>query len=168
MILDYGSVLNYSRRDISENQEYDVFELKSSNHSKELFTFLADNSTVEWDLATGGWIASGAEIDYLTTSHSEGTDYGISDLLEKQLSKGYCLLHLYHNHPNGAAFPSGLGYGIWPGHRKGDKQHAVDVSRVFGDAVRFSIYTSAKKQFTSYGPNSSIADFLELYDFHGR
>ena len=168
LIFDYGTIINHSQRESDDRIKYDVYELKGTPFTKDLFTFLADNSSVEWNLATGGWVASGTDIHYLTTSHSEGTEVGIISLIETQLSKGYNLLHLYHNHPKGTTFPSGLGYGIYPWLGKGDKQHAEDITRLFGNNVRFSIYSSNIKQFISYGPDSSIADFPEFWKFHGN
>ncbi len=168
LIFDYGTVLSHSLRGCDDENKFDIYELKGTPLTKELFTFLADNSSVEWNLATGGWVASAADIHYLTTSHSENTEVGIIYLIETQLSKGYNLLHLYHNHPKGTTFPSGLGYGILSGLGKGDKQHAEDITRLFGNNVRFSIYSSNKKQFISYGPNSSISDFPEFWIYHGN
>ena len=166
LILDYGTVRSHSHRNISEEKEYDLFELNSNGRSEEVFTFLADNTSVEWSLATGGWIASGTDIDYLTTSHDEAKESGIVSLMVNQLFKGYKLLHLYHSHTNGSAFPSGLGYGFIDNAISGDKQHAQDVTRIFGNKVGFSIYIPDNKHFVSYGPNSSFADFPEYWDFH--
>ena len=166
LILPYGTVVNYFNRENSKKEEYDVFELTGNSQTKQLFTFLADNTSVEWNLATGGWIASGAYLDYLTTSHNDDKELGIVSLIDDQLSKGYYLLNLYHNHPDNSSFPSGLGYKIFGDFEPGDKQHAQWVSQLFGDKVRFSIYVSNKKQFVSYGPNSSLADFPEFWDFH--
>lgn len=168
LILGYGTVVSFSQRETKDKEKYDIFELTGSPQTKDLFTFLADNTSVEWNLATGGWIASGTYNDYITTSHSKGNEIGIVSLIENQLSKGYYLLHLYHNHTNGSAFPSGLGYNVYDGFEMGDKQHAGWVSSIFGDDVRFSIYVPNKKQFVSYGPNSTIADFPEFWDFHSK
>ena len=72
---------------------FDQYETKGDDKSKDLFEFVAKNTSVEWSLTGVGKEAEGKNI--LTTSHLEGSDIGGGYLL----AYGYSIRSHVHSHP---------------------------------------------------------------------
>ncbi|MCH6202198.1 hypothetical protein MMU07_21655, partial [Aquiflexum sp. LQ15W] len=116
---DYGTVEShrsqsgtYQKRnaDGTRSEEVttiDIFKVRGDDNGTQLFEFLADNTSVEWSQAKTG-IEGDKGLNFLTTGHVEYTEPGIAALINGQLSEGYTIRELNHNHPGGTAIPSGL------------------------------------------------------------
>jgi RHS repeat-associated protein len=85
----------------------DIFKVRGDDNGTQLFEFFADNTSVEWSQAKTG-IEGDKGLNFLTTGHIEYTEPGIAALINGQLSGGYTIRELNHNHPGGTAVPSGI------------------------------------------------------------
>ncbi|MGE0930844.1 JAB-like toxin 1 domain-containing protein [Peijinzhouia sedimentorum] len=116
---DYGTVEShrsqsgtYQKRnaDGTRSEEVttiDIFKVRGDDNGTQLFEFFADNTSVEWSQAKTG-IEGDKGLNFLTTGHIEYTESGIAVLINGQLSGGYTIRELNHNHPGGTAVPSGI------------------------------------------------------------
>ena len=86
---------------------YDVYQVRGDNNGSQLFEFMAQNTSVEWSQAKTG-IEGDNGLNFLTTSHMEKSEHGMTQLYNGQLRNGYSIRELIHNHPSNKARPSGL------------------------------------------------------------
>lgn len=123
----------------SENVSRDHYEIKGKSVDKSvgLFKFLSKNTNVEWQL-TKGIDAAGNKLGVLATSHQEGRISGGSNLVHWYIdNKAFIPYANYHNHPNGAAYPSG---------EAGDRGSASEVrSKIPFPITKFYVFTSTPK-----------------------
>ena len=83
----------------------DIFKIRGDDNGKQLFEFFADNTNVEWGHAMTG-IAGDKGLNFITTGHDEGSEPGMTALLNGQLKYGYTVREINHSHPNGNYSPS--------------------------------------------------------------
>lgn len=139
----------------------DIFKIRGDKNGTKLFEFLADNTNVEWSQAKTG-VEGDKGLDFLTTGHIDYAEPGMSGLINKQLSGGYTIRELNHNHPNGTAIPSGI-----PGltGKSGDVLFAKAVTEWYKKAYpnrsgspTYNIYIKGKI-YTPYSKNSKRQDY---------
>ena len=116
---DYGTIEShrpqsgiYQKRnaDSTRSEEVttiDILKVRGDENGTKLFEFFADNTSVEWNQAKTG-VEGNKGLNFLTTGHIEYTEPGIAALINGQLSGGYTIRELNHNHPSGTAVPSGI------------------------------------------------------------
>ena len=160
----------YGAYDINGNKlgNYDVYKIRGDANGTKIFEFLSYYTMVEWSLAKTG-IAGDDALNFLTTSHEEATDYGMTPLYRTQLFDRYTLRKMIHNHPSGTAYPSGsfdrkdqygnvtARTGEW-----GDVHFSRIVTNGQGinhwGVPEFEIYLKPdethEKRYIKYGPNS--------------
>ena len=111
----YGTV--ESQRSISYSPDgkttdtYDVYQVRGDENGTKLFEFLGEHVTgskthVEISEAKTG-IAGKHGLNFITTSHTRNSEFGMSHLFTSQLYNGYTIRELNHTHPNGRGTPSG-------------------------------------------------------------
>ncbi len=144
--------------------DIDINKIRGDFESEALFTFMADNTNVEWnEIKTGE--SGGSGLGFLTTGHREGQNPGLNDLLRGQLINDYTIREINHNHPKGSSYPSGsfnaeingqmLGAGEW-----GDVKTAANIQDWYNRAypnrsgiIEFNVYTT-KNGFKAYDRNT--------------
>lgn len=121
---------------------------------------MATNTTVEWSQAMTG-VAGDKGLSFVTTSHAQATERGISYLYSGQLYSGYTIREMNHSHPGNTAYPSGsfvhpsigAGVGDW-----GDVgfSRSITNNRQANrlNISTFNIYLPGSKSYINYGPNS--------------
>jgi RHS repeat-associated protein len=155
---EYGTVTHQARKTLS-GKDYDSYKLKGDAKSTELFEFVASNTDVEWSHAKLG-IAGNKGLNYLTTSHEEEFENGMSELLYNQLRFGYSLREINHSHPGNVDYPSGsFDYkgkktGEW-----GDVGFAKWNNAIFGSKVKFNIFTPKDGKYIPYSAKSKLKDY---------
>ena len=170
---DYGTVEShrsqsgtYQKRnaDGTRSEEVttiDIFKVRGDNNGTQLFEFFADNTSVEWSQAKTG-IEGDKGLNFLTTGHIEYTEPGIAALINGQLSGGYTIRELNHNHPGGTAVPSGI-----PGltGSSGDVSFAKTVTEWYKKAYpnrssspTYNIYITGKG-YIPYSKDSKKEDY---------
>ncbi len=168
---EYGTVeshryISYFNEEKKAKDTYDVYQVRGDDNGTKLFEFMATHTNVEWSQAkTGEGGYNG--LNFLTTAHDKGSEYGMSNLYSTQLFKGYTIRELIHNHPSNKLIPSGLDKsknGI-PARKWGDIKFSIDIVkdrllRGYNLPV-FKIYSSKNNSYISYGPNSQKTDFIQ-------
>ena len=96
---------------------YDQYEISNDQQAQNIFSFVANNSVVEWSLSSLDIFNSRDHqpINYLTTSHEYGMEYGGIDLFEKLTTSSYHLINYrinQHSHTNGSTVVSHGDVGI--------------------------------------------------------
>lgn len=114
---DYGTI--ESQRNIIYSPDnkttdlIDIYKVRGDDNGMNLFRFFADNITnspskVEFSLAQTG-IKGNKGLNFITTSHQNSIESGMSQLLVVQLFNGYTIRTLTHSHPKSPeASPSDL------------------------------------------------------------
>ena len=171
---DYGTVISQRSISFSPKQAlkepeykvidtYDVYKIRGDEQGTQLFEFLSQNTSVEWSQAMTG-IAGDKGLDFVTTSHMNKHELGMTYLLNGQLFNGYTIRELSHSHPSNTDYPSGsfdhkdLRIGEW-----GDVSFARSITDYF-KAKRsiiptFKIFLPASKSYIGYGPDSKRSDY---------
>lgn len=120
-----------------------------------MFEFLSQKTKVEWGHAKLG-VEGDNGLNYLTSSHKESSEAGMTKLINGQLRHGYTAREFNHSHPRNTPIPSGI-----PGltGETGDILWAKQASKIFGNNVKYNIFTPKDSKYISYGPKSTITDF---------
>lgn len=145
--MDYGTVVSYN-----DNTNYDVYTIDGDDKGKMVFEFLADNTSVEWGQIKTGQRETG--LNFLTTSHIEDTEYGISDLFINKLVDIY-IREIIHSHPSGNEAPSGITI-------DGDIQNVAFRNKLYkkSNIIDNYIYLPLTGSYIKYNENSRIEDFI--------
>ena len=120
--------------------KYDVFKIRGDDKAKNLFEFVAKNSKVEWSRSMVG-VEGDNGLNYLTTTHLEGTDYGAGSLYNTQLFS-YTYRGNDHSHDNNTTTIS-----------YGDVQFATEIQKLHPNA-KFNIFTPNDGKYTPFDKNS--------------
>ncbi|MCL1942378.1 MAG: hypothetical protein FWF54_02355 [Candidatus Azobacteroides sp.] len=162
----YGTVsqsmvtITYKNR---KGWSYDLYSVKGIDNADALFTFMANNTNVEFSLGIFGKEKGGETSNFITTTHQGTTEGGMRDVYMKQFMAGNVMMENMHNHPAiyDAPYPSGLP-DISSG-RTGDVPFAKSVvdntKRISAITPIFWIYDPKTGQKIPYGPNSVKSDF---------
>ena len=156
LTLEYGTILSYATdQTLSDDISYDYYNIIGSSEAQNIFEFLAKNTEVEWGL----FLLNTNSDNYITTSHQEKANNGISALWSTKLYNR-SIRSIIHNHPNHIAIPSGL-----PGTKvptMGDipnAQSITDYCIKYGkDVPTFLIY-DGKGHYVPYSARSTLKDF---------
>lgn len=97
-------------------------------------------------------IAGEQGLNFITTSHTRNSEFGMSHLFTSQLYNGYTIRELNHTHPNGQGTPSGQSE--FP--RWGDKGFAADINDYLKITKRsyplYHVYLIANKIYYQFRP----------------
>lgn len=121
-----------------------------------LFEFFTDNTNVEWSHAMTG-IAGDKGLNFITTGHDKDKEPGMTALINGQLQYGYTAREFNHSHPQNTPYPSGISG--FTG-ETGDVQWAGEVCKIFGNNVKFNIYTPKNGKYIQFSPNSKKSDYF--------
>ncbi len=148
-VLDTKSASSvYDPRD-KKTHGYDIYQIRGNEQGKQLFEFMAQNTNVEWGKHMTG-IAGENGLNFLTTSHDYGIEYGSGDLYNKQLSS-YTYRGYNHNHTNGSEIAS-----------DGDVGLAKYIQATHPNA-NFNIYSPGTRRyikFDSTTPPNTYPEFI--------
>ena len=125
--------------------EFSVLRMRGDENATDAFTFLADNTNVEWSQTMLG-IEGGQGLNYLTSSHDPRTERGFARMWNTQFQDGYTFRGHRHNHPGGNPNPSSA-----------DR----NIARILGNRTPrpvFEIYTSEDGQFHQYNQHGRILE----------
>ena len=161
---EYGTVESQRTTALNSTDSYDTYKVRGDGNGTQMFEFMSPNTNVEWSQAQTG-VAGDKGLNFLTTSHDEATERGMSSLINGQLRFGYTAREFNHNHPKNTAYPSGsFDYtdkkgnfrptGTW-----GDVGFARDVSNIFGKNVKYNIFTSNSKKYIPFNSQSMLKDY---------
>ena len=153
IIFKYGTIRSTTQED-DFGTSYDVYEMRNDELATLLFEFLAKNTSVEWSQAKNG-ISGEKGLNFITSSHHEDHDAGMTDLFFKQLRFGYTIRELNHSHYLDVPYPSGL-----KERDEGDIAFARMVSRIAGQKINFKIYHVQDEKYIEFNANSQRGDFL--------
>jgi len=128
---------------------YDIYRIRGDENATELFKFFANNTDVEWSQTLLGE-AGKRGLNYLTTSHDFGTEWGVADMLYTQFRHDYTVRGHTHSHPLTL-------YGYIPYPSKADK-NLVKWIKKYTQTYKpvFKIYTPSDKQFHEYDEEGQI------------
>lgn len=139
---------------------YDQYAVNGSDNANSLFTFMSDNTKVEFSYGTFS-TKEGQKSNILTTIHRETTEGGMGDVIMKQYIDGNSLIEHTHSHPKqfkeGGSFPSGLPGNPFFG--TGDIKFAKQIVDFYNPNTIFNIYLPYSKETIKYSPNSTKADY---------
>jgi len=130
--------------------KYDVLKVSGDDKAKSLFEFVAKNSKVEWSRSMVG-VEGDKGLNYLTTTHLEGTDYGGGHLYSTQLFS-YTYRGNDHSHDNNTTTVS-----------YGDVGLATEIQKLHPNA-KFNIFTPIDGKYTPFDKNS-IPGLLPEFEF---
>jgi len=152
-----GTVENLSSGKV-EKTDYQVLQIRGDEEAKSLFEFVATpenfglkaGENVEWSRVITGE-AGDMGLNFLTTSHEDGTEKGLTEFFDKQLNYGYTIRGIDHNHPTNVPYPSGTGG------TDGDIpliKYMKDKGANFSKNVIFNTFTPGNKQkYNRYDEN---------------
>jgi len=138
--------------------DVDIYRSVGNDKSTGMFEFLSNNSNVEWS-QTKTTTSNGVELNYIATSHLEGSDVGQSMVIS-QVSSLYERTYMFnsiaglpsvniteanHSHPNGSTLVS-----------LGDWNVAIQLQSVFPNAKMNNVTFPNKR--TVYTPFSRYSD----------
>ena len=149
----YGTVEKATTQKNAQGILYDVYQIRGDIFSSNLFKHLADITSVEWSLMQTG-VAGEKGLNFITTSHNESEEAGMTSLFNRQLKYGYTIRKEIHSHPKNTPYPSGLDE-----NKPGDVQYARMVTNISKQFPAFQIYLPKNGKYIEYGPNSIAADF---------
>jgi RHS repeat-associated protein len=156
----YGTIESQRTMALNSTDAYDIYKVRGDANGTQMFEFLSQNTTVEWSQAKT-CIEGDKGLNFLTTSHNDDKERGMSNLYRGQLYAGYTIRELNHNHPSNTAYPSGsfvhpvkgTAIGEW-----GDVGFARDITNNRKanrlNIPTFNIYLPVSKSYINYGPNS--------------
>ena len=172
---EYGTVISqrsisFSPKQYDKSAEkaidtYDVYKIRGDGQATQMFEFLSQNTSVEWSQAKTG-IAGDKGLDFVTTSHIDNKEPGMTKLLEGQLFYGYTIRELNHSHPrSNKGLPSGL-YDNKNGSKAGewgDIGFARDVTNYLKakrwNIPTFNVYAPASNSYSDFRPDSKKSDY---------
>jgi uncharacterized protein RhaS with RHS repeats len=133
-----------------ETSETTYMSVKGNEQAEGLFTFLSENTEVEW-----GRLSYGKSSNYLSTNNS-AYDNGIETIAYDKFFKGRKenqIKSIDHSHPNGT-LPSGFGAvkGFLP-KGQGDKAFAEWMYKYFpatAPSIKLRVYNPIQKTYTRY------------------
>lgn len=107
--LPFQTITQLSERETKvPNKNGDFYRINNGKYSSQIFEFLSENTAVEWmQIKT---VHKNNAIDFITTSHQNGSEDAVNFLLDGMLSTGYDIKELNHNHPEDyydVSYPSG-------------------------------------------------------------
>jgi RHS repeat-associated protein len=162
---EYGTVESQRTTAINSTDSYDTYKVRGDDNGTQMFEFMSQNTNVEWSQAQTG-VAGDKGLNFLTTSHDNSTERGMSNLYSGQLYAGYTIRELNHNHPNNIAYPSGSfvhpstgqGLGEWGdvGFSRGITNNRQE-NRL--NVPIFQIYLPSSKSYIKYNTNSVRSDY---------
>jgi RHS repeat-associated protein len=100
----YGTIESQKTIGLSSDKSFDVYKVRGDENGTALFEFMGkhvtgSSSKVEVSQAMTG-IEGDKGLNFITTSHEERKESGMTHLLNKQLLHGYTIRELNHSHPN--------------------------------------------------------------------
>jgi len=131
--------LNQKNND--KDRTYDQYAVKNDAVAKNIFTFLANNTNVEWEVTMVGDKKGVSGDNILTTSHGNDRVAGGGDWL---LNSGYKIRGDYHNHPYGAKQGNEDGPSI------NDVDNARSVLRRYENAILQIYYAHPVNKWQRY------------------
>ena len=153
LIFNYGTVEKATTQMNSEGNLYYVYQIRGDKSSSELFEYLAQKTSVEWNLTQTG-VAGKKGLNFITTSHNHSEETGMTDFFIRQLQFGYTIRKNVHSHPENTPYPSGFNE-----EEPGDIQYAKKLTNLNKQSPTFQIYLPKKGKYINFGPNSIAADF---------
>ena len=158
---EYGTI-NQTKVTVEHNTgdwSYDLYSINGSEDADLLFTFLADNTKVEF--AHGVFGNEENKFNFITTTHKYTNEGGMRDVQLKQHMLDNPMLEHTHSHPKqykeAGTFPSGL-----PGtdyYGRGDIRFAKDIQTIYGISPILKIYVPYTKETIYYNSNSVKSDY---------
>jgi len=176
IIFEYGTIGQFSGTyelktvEGTESYAFDIYSINGEENAQNLYIFMAEHTSglngkqeAEWTLSKFD-SGKGNNLNYLTTSHTDGSDVGFSSLTSTSVGN-LPLIEMSHSHPGiGYAFPSGLP--DYPGTRitgAGDIPNAarrIEKAKANGHPIpNFRIYSPELKREFKYTTNSRYSDF---------
>lgn len=162
----YGTVESQRTISINSTDSYDVYKVRGDANGTNFFEFMAANTTVEWSQAKTG-IEGDRGLNFMTTSHEQTTERGMSYLYSGQLYNGYTIREMNHSHPSNTAYPSGsfihpvTGAGVGEWGDVGFSRSITNNRQKNGlNVPTFNIYLPGSKSYISYGPNSIRSQYV--------
>ena len=150
----------------TELNSYDYFEIENDSDAKEVFEFVASNTSVEWGIANFTLIQNpNQDVNIITTSHETNTEGGMMTILDNnyKINSQDSLIDLlqsyHHSHPSNNPFPSG----ILDNGFIGDMQHAELLFQKLKYSINLRIYLPRFNKYIWYDRN---ATFSEIYHYN--
>ncbi|MBO8458802.1 MAG: hypothetical protein IAA73_00490 [Bacteroidetes bacterium] len=94
---EYGTI-EKQKTVLATRGYFDMYEIRGDRQATQLFEFFARSTEVEWGHAKTG-IAGEKGLNFITTSHNGGREYGFGYVYNNRLRYGYTIRELNHNHP---------------------------------------------------------------------
>ena len=142
-----------------DNGKYYAFKVRGTKNAASLFETLATYTDVEWSEALNGGDKDNSKKGYIVTTHMEKQDEGMKYLVNNGIvnkDDGFNIFN--HNHPSGTTYyPSGLD------NKKSDIGFAMEMVEIFGQSIRFNIFSPDLQKYIPYGPNSKRSEFEISY-----
>ena len=168
--LPFQAITQLSERETKvSDKNGDFYRINNGKCSSQIFEFLFENIAVEWmQIKT---VHKNNAIDFITTSHQNGSEDAVNFLLDGMLSTGYDIKELNHNHPEDyydVSYPSGSytnprnpsqTRGAW-----GDVGFARYYSEKFkNSSIKFQIYFKDGDSFKyiQYTKDSKKEDYVK-------
>ena len=107
--LPFQTITQLSERETKvSDKNGDFYRINNGKYGSQIFEFLSENTAAEWvHIKT---VHKNNAIDFITTSHQNGSEDAVNFLLDGMLSTGYDIKELNHNHPEDyydVSYPSG-------------------------------------------------------------
>ena len=136
----YGTVKGIEYLKAQGGEPYLKFSIAGDKAGKEIFEFLANNTDVEWSqLKTS---ASTLGENYISTTMNYKIEQGAVSILYDQLLPSNILVREFtHSHPNNSPIPSTCDPDGTDKTSEGDLGFAKRLHSVYGDIVKFNIFT---------------------------
>ncbi len=100
---DYGTVETQETIDTGNGKSFDVYKVRSDENATKLFEFLSNNISIEPSSVEFSHIKTGIEgangLNFISTSHSSGSEFGMINLYADRLQFYYTLRDMTHSHP---------------------------------------------------------------------
>jgi hypothetical protein len=159
LMFEHGTVENFKSQYSNEAKTtFDWYNVRGDDNGKQLFEFLANNTTVEWSQLLLGQKGNNG-LNIISTSHEKSTEKSFHFLFDNQYKFGYTIRGHNHNHPGNTPYPSGLNkrdMDIW------GSDYVTQSSLKSGSGVpSFNIYLPKTGKYVKYNRNSTVFDFFE-------
>jgi len=147
---DYGTIQQLKPRKTydpftQKSKNVDIIKIKGDENSKNLFEFVAKNTSVEWSNTYTGKEGENG-VDYLSTSHTTGYDLSMTPLLNNVLNNRN-IRRSDHSHDNNTNIVS---------------LSDVDLATKFPKAT-FNIYSPGNGKYTPFDKNS-VPGLLPVFE----